>query len=215
MKFTEKEIAAKIVDRLRLDGWDVYQEVSLGQGYPRPDIVATQGSLLWIVECKKTLGQAVIDQAHYWLGRANLVSIAVGSRRVARWVEEYCEWKGIGISVNCAVSPYSVVSPRLWRVKDERDKWIRDALREEQKTWAAAGTQSGYYTDFAGTCQRIREVLRYGPLALKPLVGLIRHHYGSDAVARSCILSRARQGIIRGVSVIEGRPLMLQLEKEK
>ena len=74
---SEVELARPVVAWLRLQRWEVYQEVQMGNGGPVADIVARLGNLYWVVECKTKFGLAVMDQAHGWLGYAHLVSVAV------------------------------------------------------------------------------------------------------------------------------------------
>jgi hypothetical protein len=74
---TEADLARPLVVQLRDLGWRVYQEVEDYANGPRADIVATQGPIMWVVECKKSLSLDVLGQALGWLGKAHAVSVAV------------------------------------------------------------------------------------------------------------------------------------------
>lgn len=80
---------------LQDDGWDVYQEVETPSGVA--DIVAKMShgklELVWVIEGKKTMGEAVLHQATHHLRHAHLVSVAV-PRNTNSIYHDYCENKG-------------------------------------------------------------------------------------------------------------------------
>lgn len=97
----ETDVAAAVVAWLSDMGWDVYQEVSLGNGGRTVDLVARSGAILWAIECKVSLGLAVLEQAHDLLPYAHLVSVAVRqrTRREGNWrfASEAMAAQGIGM----------------------------------------------------------------------------------------------------------------------
>ena len=61
----ELELAKSVVEWLQDQHWEVYQEV---QRYSTTaDIVAVQGPLVWVVECKTSLSIGVMLQASRWM----------------------------------------------------------------------------------------------------------------------------------------------------
>ena len=97
----ETEIAAAVVRWLVDMEWTVYQEVSLGGRVI--DLVATRGPLVWAIECKVSLGLAVLEQAYGLLGYAHYVSVAVreptSEDSVVRWFAEQVVAAEHGIGV--------------------------------------------------------------------------------------------------------------------
>lgn len=83
-KYSEAEIAAVIVQQLRTDGWAVHEEVTLGNGQSRADIVAVMDvgaclPVVRIIECKTTLSADLVAQALDWQrhGYAHFIEVAV------------------------------------------------------------------------------------------------------------------------------------------
>jgi len=96
----ETDVAAAVVRWLEEFDWTVYQEVSLGASARTVDLVAVRGPLIWAIECKVSLGLAVLEQAHDLLGLAHYVSVAVQSRRrgeVGRFAKDAMKTMGIGM----------------------------------------------------------------------------------------------------------------------
>jgi hypothetical protein len=210
----ESELAAVLVDDLQGRGWEVYQEVEVAGSVA--DLVATQGRVVWAIETKISLSLVVLGQAHRWLGLAHLVSAAVAPARhsVGRgYALASAEAMGVGIlevhSPKLCGSDWARKSPVYERVRSSFVRRVsprlgRD-LREEHKTFAAAGNAEGRrYTPFAATCDEIRLVLRrHGPMTVRELVENLhgRHHYASEASARGSVYKWAKAGVIKGVEL--------------
>jgi hypothetical protein len=222
----ETELAKVVVDDLRARGFTVYQEVDAGTG--TADIVAQLGKVLWVVECKVSLGLGVLGQAHNWIGYSHLVSVAVlpGHGRGRQLAEILARTIGVGILEvygphhhdwmfrGSASRVREVLRPRRHRVMFP---WLRENLRPEQQDFAPAGNAEGKrFTAFEGTCAALREVLRRGPLTVREAVKALegRHHYASELSARGSIFKWARAGVIDGVELIpagKGKPAQLGL----
>jgi Holliday junction resolvase len=220
---TEVELARPVVAWLESQGWDVYQEVQTDLG-PIADIVATQGPLVWVVECKKALGLPVLEQAEHWLHYAHFVTAAypyVPNRR-NRLARRVAEWLGIGL--------LEVRHSELWRLgvdlqftferpeppRFTRDPKLKDLLTKHllpgQRTFAEAGNALGLrYTPYRETCDLARDYVRQHPGAqVREVVENIRHHYKADATARACLLKWAQEGKLHGVRLEQdGRALRL------
>ncbi len=165
---------------------DVYQEVDAWAG--RADLVGVCGKLVAVVELKVSLSWELLSEARRWRGVAHQVWAAVpwakpsGGRQMAERVfEDY----GIG-----------VISGGIERVRPAFNRraethHVTKHLREEQKTFAAAGSCGGrHWTEFKSTCQRLRDA--------------------SDAGARSRLVSLIQRGVVEGVRAErEGRAVRL------
>jgi hypothetical protein len=209
---TEASIAALVVAWLRDQRFEVYQEVHV---HGRTcDIVATRGPLLWAIETKMQYGVAVLDQADYWRGRANLVSVATPpSMRCSPVLDYFADQHGIG---RLTVDQYEIVRERCHPRFDRKvAASLRNHLREEQKTLVAAGTnRGGYFTPFKETCMQVARMVRQQPgITLGELLADGHFHYASKASARTGIAKWAEEGAIEGVRVErEGRAIRLYPE---
>lgn len=216
----EVELAGHVIAWLQDQNWTVYQEVEFRGSVA--DIVATQGQLITVVEAKRSYGFAVLEQAVHWLRFANYVWVSVwdlrrrrGRRhRGADFGRMVAEKFGIGV---LNVEPDGVtreaVSPEFRR-KLARSPILRDALREEHRTAAQAGTnRGGRYTPFRATCDALKSVVLESPgIQLKDAIGQIEHHYMSPKSARSSLVHWIQKGKVRGVRLErDGRRLLLQV----
>lgn len=191
---TEQEFARKI--SAWLDGFTVYQEVSyLGRV---ADFVVDVNGRGWVIECKKSLGLAVLEQADHWIRMGiRQVSIAVpharnGTQR--RFAVKVASWVGCGVLTVHAARVHEDLAPRINRCPPRRRRGkqyrdILDACCEEHKTYCEAGSANGgHYTPFKRTCDRILNAVRRKPgMSIKELVESVDHHYASSASARQSI----------------------------
>jgi len=208
---SEEQLAAAVVAWLQDLKWTVYQEVQVARGDPIADIVAVQGRLVWVVECKTTLSIALMAQAAKWRIYAHYVSVAVpipvrrpGGRRIRpnrgrAFAENILRDHGIGLIDITHGEPFETIPPQL-----NRKPWVkqlRESLNERHLSYAPAGNAEGRrWTPFQETCDQIRREVRNTPgITLKELMGRITHHYSSSATARSCIAKWVQAGVIRGV----------------
>jgi len=227
MRFKETDVAEPVVLWLQRQGWEVFQEVSVGGGR-RADIVARKDGLLWIVEVKTTLNLEIMGQAAEWKGWAHRVNFAVPSRsgrkryawrhgglqnRPLKVVRAVHQVYGVGCimvrmqgrvanpadRVHESFAPEPVDSPRL-------ADYVSRSLFEEQKTFAKAGSSGEFWTAFKGTAKRMAEyvALHHG-CTIREVVDSIETHYHSKASARSQLLRLAQEGVIDGVRVEKRR----------
>lgn len=208
-----------LVAWLRDQKWEVYQEVKTDAGGKVADIVAAQGPLLWLIECKVNFGLAVMEQAWewQWRGYVHQVSLATprGGNRFTTHVLKQC---GIGqISISELGGVKELIRPVLQRRAPQAGR-MREILAPHKgiENPAPAGSPSGSYgyrvSAFEGTCHAVRAAVRANPgIAMKELIALIgRGHYADVSSARSNLARWAELGYIDGVTTErEGRKLRL------
>lgn len=218
---TEKDLAALVVASLQEQRWDVYQEVRLYWGSPIADIVATRGPLLWVIECKKTFGLDVLEQATHWTRYAHHVSVATPSpkeRQVSTFKVQLLQALGIGqLHVIESYMGYSGVSENVPPALHRRIHFkLRDVLRDEHKTLVAAGgNRGGYYTPFKGTCEEIRRyVARHPGTTLAETLKNIPHHYSSINSGKAALSHLIQGGKVPGLRLErQGKGLFLYVKE--
>lgn len=184
-RMTEAELAETLINFLRVERWEIFQEVETPWG--RVDIVAKQGPIVWAIECKTAFGFPVLEQAFKAVGHFHYVSVAVPYGKRAGLGERIARQEGIGV----------LEIPALyWRFVNEK---VRPRLNRrpvgiphlcaEQKSWAKAGTNGGgYWTKYKGTRERLINLVKAEPGKLfTDAIKALEHHYASTASARSCL----------------------------
>ncbi len=203
---SETELARKVVDWLQDQHWEVYQEVDMGA---IADIVAVQGRLTWVIECKLSMGLAVMEQASNWIGEAHYVSVAVPYSRHNSFCEKVLRWLGVGILRVSSTETYrdcpvikEELSPRLWRnIKGN----LRKGLCDAQKSYAEAGNNKGRrWSPFKQTCQDVLDYVKRHPgCGMKEMLTNVQTHYRTTSTARNCIKTWAEAGRIPGIRMVK------------
>lgn len=212
---SEQELAQAVVAWLGQGGWDVYQEVEVGRGGRRCDVVAVKGRTLWAIECKASLGLAVLGQAHAWLGHAHRVSVATRAvksefgARVARefgigWLVVSGGGGGRRARARAQGRGRLAVRTRVAPARGARiSRRLADALCAEQKSFAPAGNaRAQFWSPWKGTAAAVRAWVAEhpgGPFA--EMVREVEHHYRTQATARSCLRRHIEDGLVAGVSL--------------
>lgn len=203
-KATEVDMARNVVAYLQSEKWECFKEVQLGWGSRRADIVAVRDPIVAVVECKLSLSLEVIEQAVGWKHHAHWCWIAVPRLKSGRRMGialDILRHYGLGLIEVREGDTTVAVRPLLNRKPMCLDR-LKSALREEQKTWAEAGSKSGFYTEFAATCREVLERVRTSPgITTKALIDGLQHHYATDASARASLLKWGSRGSIKGVRV--------------
>lgn len=202
---SEAEFAKGIVQWLKDDQWEVYQEVQ-PDGFGRvADIVATRGPLTMIVECKLSASLDLIEQLIEWEGFAHYI-VAAYPVRSSRAFEIVAKRFGFGVvrSAHGEVSSWGANYGQFRRRPIYEPK-IRRRLCEELKNFAPAGNSWGArYTPYQQTCERLREYVAKNPGAsLKAVMDALKgkHHYANDSSARGSIVKWVDLGKIKGVRI--------------
>jgi hypothetical protein len=217
----ETDVGAAVVALLCERGFEVYQEVLCAWG-SCCDIVATRGPLLVAVECKVSLTYEVMHQALRWVPYAHhsYVAVGIGPYGIDRLAHRLLEDLGLGCIgvrdgrtvVGGVGGAEALVDPRWNRRVEDR---LRRQLREEQKTFAPAGSSSAArWSPFKGTVRDLQAYVRAHPgCSMKEAVAGIKHHYPHDRGARSALVHYIDEGVIDGVRVErEGRAIRLYPE---
>ena len=216
---TEIELAVPVIGWLREQHWTVYQEVQCERSGAVADIVAVQGKITWVIECKRSLSLALIAQGHAWTSFAHYVSLAVPHRPIrggsGPTVSKILKHLGLGLVIaeKDGVMWELLSSPRLNR--SALVAYLRDGLCAEQQDVCPAGTREGWrVTPFKMTCRELRRIVAASPgVTMKDAIGQFRHHYASDQIARSCLARWLSFGHVRGVRLEKGRPSRLWPEE--
>lgn len=202
MRVAEVDIAREIIEYLKADGWEIYQEVKYGSHYA--DIVAKRGPVIWVIEAKVSFGLDVIEQAANWLDKAHMVSVAVTWTRKSHFKNKICEKFGIGVLTwKEKIDPYY----DFWNVKEQvrpefhrkiRNVWDQ-VLKPEHQTFCEAGSTGAKkrFTPFQDTCQQLIRLVNQKPgIEIGAALKEIKHHYKTPSSARSSLVSYILKGII-------------------
>ena len=207
---SEAEMARAVVAELQLLGYETYEEVSVGYGGKRADIVAVRGPVIAIVECKTSMSLRLLDQVCEWHGYAHIIIAAVPHCRRGQSVFRLLKSIGAGLWF---VGQYDGVrediAPRLNRSVPSAYR-LRKSLNEAQRSGAclpAGSNGGGYWTPFLGTCRAIAETVKAEPgISLREALAKAGHHYSSTKSALSSMPGLIHKGIVVGVRIEDGRP---------
>lgn len=204
---TEKDIAEYVIQWLKYQNWEVWQEVCFYRGSAIHDIVATRNGLMWIIEVKKSLSLSVLAQARRAV--AHFVSVAVlkGDKRHynkgANFAEFICKQQGIGVILvdgtvmqkyikhkkeKDALSTYGYwermivdqhIPPDLKRSAHSMVKKKIDDLGTVPKNFCKAGSENGgYWTPYKQTIKDVRSFLKDNPGSTgREIIDGIKEHH--------------------------------------
>ena len=200
---TEAELARVVVQHVRENGWQVWQEVD---GFF--DLIATKNGQLWGIETKLHFGTAVLAQAWRRGARLHWVSVAVppgpkdGLQR--QFLLKVARDNGIGVlRVTPGYKRWDVserVAPKLKRACGA-DKLLA-RLGSIPQDFVEAGTnRGGYWTAFKDTCERVIAFVEAHPgCTVKEVVEAVPTHYASKPSARANLAVMCERGVV-GVGV--------------
>lgn len=223
----EADLAKQVVAWLGGDGVAlpykcdaIYQEVSLGYGRARADIVTSRGPVIHVIETKLTLSIALIEQGMSWQGSAHMVTLAIPKRKAPRFQSSSDSGRGLirrlGLGLlEVDASGQVTVRERSAFVRSVSSDEIRKCLTEERKTYADAGNDRGdYWSPWQQTCIVAADWVEKHPgCTLKELFANIEHHYMTEASARGAFCTYVQRGKIDGVRCErDGRTMRLYPE---
>ena len=192
---TEIELARPVVEWLKEQHWDVYQEVQL-ESYGRiADIVAVRGKCIWIIEYKTSLSLKVIEQASkHWQCHCRSVAVPMG-KTTDRWFKKrIMNLLNIGLievskpNYKGNMTVCEEYKGNFQRLQKQTIHELLFKLRPEHKNSEAGSRGGGYLTAYSRTMHDIREIISCNPgYTLKEIMTTLQHHYASEASARTCI----------------------------
>lgn len=229
LKYTEEQLAQVAVTYLQEMGYDTYEEVHLGPG-PRPDIVGLRGSVIAIVEVKRSMSLTLLNQMMHWRGQVHYVYGAIGAGRIGLAADRLCRQEGLGLwEVKSNVWGQNVV-PSLKRVsltcaidarlyRHRTALWTLDHIRgacndhnRSGSAWANAGSKAGgYWTPFAQTRRELSRLVKKDPgKKMEEYLDAMDHHYSSTSSGKASLFDLIRRGILDEFEIRrEGRSLQV------
>ena len=192
----ETELAKLVVEWLKEQHWEVYQEVQFGFGGGVADIVAVRHGIMWIIECKTAYGLAVLEQAYRW--PTHYRSIAVPWARTQRNYRVARDYYQVGVlEVDSNIFSHNgsvdeVIYPKLFVRHHDSVKRYLNLLTELHKTFALAGSANGdHLTPYKNTMIDVRKIIEKNPGCTIGFVfeqlGVM--HYASEASFKGNILT--------------------------
>lgn len=195
-KLKEEDLAIKVLQHMKDEGWDCYPEAQLKYARGRADIAALKDDTFRIVEAKTSLSLQLLNQANEWIHMQGVdeVCVAVPNVRISRLVEEILRWKGIGLyhvirGFNQRHQRFGVkevqeiIAPRRLEVHKARRKRVIESLHPDMKNYKP-GTTSGYSTPYNRTIKMILEYLKDHPESTLDDLVKLDHHYASKSSAK-------------------------------
>ena len=185
----ESDLAKSVIAWLSEQHWEVYQEVQTRSLGPIADIIAVQGPLVWVIECKTTLSLSVMEQASSWHAHYRSVAIPCGRNRRARLAAYKVakQFFKVGVLSVTGGSVNQIAAPPYMREHRKLALRIRDSLEPEHQTYAEAGNAEGrYWTPYKRTIRDVQQFLGNHPGAtMKEIQNEVgRAHYASPASCR-------------------------------
>jgi len=204
---SEQKVAAIVVEWLEALGADVYQEVEVAGGVA--DIVARVHAEIWIIEVKTSCSLALLYQAMERRRLAHRVYMAFPATKRMRGATALCGELGLGLLRVAAGYTFGTHTedPRV-SMEAESRRWNRRPvelakdLKPEHKTHAKAGAigAGGRWTPFRETCEELLRTVKAQPgIALKAAIESTKHHYRSNASAKSSLAHWLERGKVPGI----------------
>ena len=206
-KYTEAELAEKIIKHLEKLGWLSYKEVSLkgSGGNIRSDCFFVKKENDKVIESlaletKLSFSFKVLEQADKWLPHANKSYICIPSpkklnRKNLKFGLKICKKLNIGVfEVNMKDGTIKeLYSP------DTTLKIKLPPLYELQRESIAGNDKSSFITAFKITVMNINEYMKdKNEIDLNDIIDEITHHYKTKTSAVNTIKKLIKEGIIKG-----------------
>lgn len=212
---TEAELATHVIEWLGKQGWTVHQEVMITGSGRTADIVAEKDNKIWIVECKNSFTESVLEQCYMHGRYCHYVSAAVPGSKKRNYYsssikmsivkKHFIKSHGIGLIVvdkgykNEGIVRESI-KPKYQRMFNNyptRKQFINNIKNVKNKFHllhqnATAGGAGAQVTDYNITMYKVREYIsKNGPTDPLTIAKNIKHHYSNN--------SGCKQGIMRGI----------------
>jgi hypothetical protein len=191
----ETDVGRDMASYLETQRWDCFFEATLsphdrepyGIGKSRPDIAATRGLQLLVVECKLTMSFELFAQAKKWQPLANGVAIAVPAGSLTEGRQEAFDLCRVhyGLGVFERNDDGRIVERVVPRWHTRSSDALLSCLAPEHKTHADPGTSSGgQFTPMKRTAAALAAfVAEHKGCTLSEALDVIPHHYRSRSIA--------------------------------
>lgn len=207
MGVSEVATAREVTNWLKIDGWDVYEEVALGYT-DSLDILAIRGPILWAIEVKQTFSVALVGQAKRWIPHAHCVSVAVpfhkrgSASEGAVWI---CSTLGLGLLYATSNNVQQRVKPEFRRRVDADFLRKHVNIKQQDGSVPAGSASIARWTPWRLTVSELIKVVNDNPgVTLKEALKRMRHHYRTDSVANSSLSKYLRNGLIKELRLEPG-----------
>ncbi len=207
IKYSESDLADRIINHLEKIGWMCYKEVSMkgSGGDARSDcyFVKKDGDLIIdsiALETKLSFNLKVIEQADKWIAYSNMSYVCVPApKRVNRKNLSF----GLKICKSLNIGVYEVdmdknIIKELYMPK-RNDRCKYPPIYEQQRDSVAGNNKSEYITSFKITVLNLEEYMKdKNGVELKSVVENIKHHYKNNTSAYNTIKKFIDKKIIKG-----------------
>lgn len=184
--YKEVDLAKQLIGWLKAQNWEVWQEVKLSKYIcPIHDIIAVKGNITWCIECKLSFSLKVIDQVY----RSNTILKSIAVPNMDSFGRIVCNKFGIGIiTVKKNGSINECVNSKIFRENYKESKNIIEILKTIPQNYSEAGSKVGYWSPYKNTIRDVRFFIKEHPgCKIKDIMVDLKHHYASDASARSSL----------------------------
>lgn len=209
---SEVDLAADIIQWLKMKGWECYMEVCVSDG--PCDIIATKTEVytdshltacqvVWCIECKLHPSWHLFAQARRHVAYANKVSIAIPHSKMPwedkQFLLDVLDMAKMGMlqarpgHVTENDAPFNAVA---------NTRPYLDALKPEHKSYALAGSNRGYFTPFKGVASAVATYVKDHPGAnLKELCEIpeVKAYYKKPSQAKANLRQWLARRVIKHV----------------
>ncbi len=198
---SEESLGKIMVEYLTSLHWEVFQEVETRQQGSRADIVARRGPIVGVIECKRSFGLPVLEQAYEWREHAHFIWIATWSgnprgRLVYRLLEDF----GIGWWKIYVGDVREAVAPRFNRRPPRLSELTQCLVPQRQAFGAAGSARGGHWTPFRATCHELERIAKETPgVSLRDALSQFKHHYANTKSAMCALPEWIEKGKVPGV----------------
>jgi hypothetical protein len=206
-KYTESDLAEKIIKYLESNGWTSYKEVSMRGcgGDVRSDsyFIKKNGEDIietMALETKMSFSLKVIEQSDKWKAYSNTAYVCIPSpKRATRkgllFGLKVCKSLNIGVfEVNMDTG---IIKELNTPIPNKNSKI--PPLYEQQRNSIAGNNKSSFITSFKVTVMNIEEYMKdKDGIELKDIISNIKHHYKNNKSALNTIKKMINENIIKG-----------------
>jgi hypothetical protein len=199
----ETELAKIVIDWLKDQKWEVWQEVKLSKYIcPIHDIIAVQNGITWCIECKLNFNLKVIEQVY----RSNTIFKSIAVPKMNCFGNKICNILGIGV-IHTNNNIFHYYPGKVFRENYRCNKEIVETLKNIPQSYSEAGSFRGHYwSPYKETITNVKNYINKNPCCkLKDIMDGLKHHYASAASARSCLKKSLEEYETNWCDIKDGR----------